>query len=80
MSGLCIMIGGVVLFGCADATVFTLYRNSLMTENARLHVATFDAADGAKYNNENCLSARDLFQQQQAVKTTFWCENGRFRP
>ena len=80
MSGLCIMIGGVVLFGCGDATAYTLYRSSLVIENARLHVATFDAADGARYNNENCLSARDLYQRQEGVKTTFWCEKGRFRP
>jgi hypothetical protein len=80
MLGICIMIGGVVLLGCGESTVYTLYRNSLVMENARLHVGTFDAADGAAYNNENCLSARDLYQKQQAVKTTFWCEKGRFRP
>jgi hypothetical protein len=80
MSGICIMIGGIVLLGCGDATAYTLYRSSLVMENARLHVATFDAADGAAYNNENCLSTRDLFQQQSGVKTTFWCEKGRFRP
>ena len=80
MLGICIMIGGVVLLGCGDGTAYTLYRTSVVMENARLHVATFDAADGAPYNNENCLSARDLFQQEPAVKTTFWCEKGKFRP
>lgn len=55
MSGLCIMIAGAVLLGCSDGAVYTLYRNSLVMENARLHVATFDSTDGEKYNSENCL-------------------------
>jgi hypothetical protein len=68
MLGLCIMIAGVALLGCSDATVYTLYRNSVVIENARLHVATFDTADGERYNSE----------QQPGVKTQFWCEKGRF--
>jgi hypothetical protein len=80
MTALCIMIGGVVLLGCGDGAVYTLYRTSVVMENARLHIATFNAADGAAYNNENCLSARDLFQQQSGVKTNFWCEKGRYHP
>ena len=79
MSGLCIMIAGIALLGCGDAITYTLYRNSVPIPDARLHVATFDSADGAEYNNENCLLARDLFQQQPGVKTRFWCENGKFR-
>ena len=79
MLGLCIMIAGVALLGCSDATVYTLYRNSVVIENARLHVATFDTADGEPYNSENCQAARDLFQQQPGVKTRFWCEKEDFR-
>ena len=56
----------------SHATVYTLYRNSVFIENARLHVATFDTADGEPYNSENCQAARDLFQQQPGVKTRFW--------
>ena len=41
------------MLGCSDASFYTLYRKSLVTENARLHVSTFDSADGAQYNNEN---------------------------
>jgi hypothetical protein len=83
MSGLCLMIGGVVLLGCnnaSDAIVYTLYRNSVVMENARFHVATFDSTESERYNNDNCLTARDLFQQQPGVRTSFWCEKGRFRP
>ena len=80
MSGICIIIGGLVLLGCGDATAYTLYRNAMLSENARVHIATFDSEHGAAYNNENCLSARDFFQQQSGVKTNFWCEKGRYRP
>lgn len=58
---------------------FTLYRNSVLDAKMRLHVASFDAADGAAYNRENCDQARELFQAQAGVKTKFWCEPGRFQ-
>ena len=45
----------------------------------RLHVATFDAADGEAYNRGNCDQAKELFQAQPGVKTKFWCEKGRYR-
>jgi hypothetical protein len=79
MFGLCIVIAGIVLLGCSDAAVYTLYRNSVAMEGARLHVATFDATDGEEYNSENCQAARDLFQRQPGVRTRFWCEKGKFR-
>jgi hypothetical protein len=58
---------------------YTLYRNSVLDAKMRLHVATFDAADGGAYNRENCDQALDLFQAQAGVKTKFWCEPGRFQ-
>ena len=45
----------------------------------RLHVATFDALDGAAYNRQNCAQAQQLFAAQQGVNVAFWCEPGRFR-
>jgi hypothetical protein len=80
MLGLCIMVAGVALLGCSDATVYTLYRNSVVIENARLHVATFDTADGEPYNSENCQAARDLFQQQPGVKTRFLVRERKIPP
>ncbi|MBT9513271.1 MAG: hypothetical protein IV104_13070 [Acidovorax sp.] len=65
--------------GGAVASTFTLYRNSPLDPSMRLHVATFDAADGEQYNRENCNLAADLFSRQGGVKTRFWCEAGRFR-
>jgi hypothetical protein len=61
MSGLCLMIAGTVLLGCGDARTYTLYRNSVVLENARIHVATFDAAADERYNSGNCQTASDLF-------------------
>lgn len=62
-----------------DAGTFTLYRNSMTDMAMRLHVATFDAAEGEAYNRENCAQAMRLFEGQLGVKTRFWCERGRFR-
>ena len=63
---------------CSDG-VHTLYRNSVLDQNMRVHVATFDANDGDKYNRENCEQAQQLFQAQSGVKTKFWCEKGTFK-
>lgn len=65
--------------GGAAASTFTLYRNSPLGPSMRLHVATFDAADGEQYNRENCNLAADLFSKQGGLKARFWCEAGRFR-
>jgi len=61
-----------------DSSTFTLYRNSVLDAKMRLHVASFDTADGAAYNQENCALAQQLFRAQPGVKTQFWCEPGRF--
>lgn len=63
----------------SEASVYTLYRNSLTNVNMRLHVATFDSSEGDSYNRENCELAASLFQSQAGVKTKFWCEKGRFK-
>jgi hypothetical protein len=65
--------------GSSDGSTFVLYRNSVTDENMRLHVATFDAADGEAYNRGNCEQAMNLFQAQPGVQTKFWCEKGHFR-
>jgi hypothetical protein len=80
MSGLCIMIAGIALLGCGDAVTYTLYRDSVVIPDARLHVATFDSADGAQYNSENCLVARDLFQQQPDSQDEVLVREGKISP
>ncbi|TBA61132.1 hypothetical protein ELH52_18480 [Rhizobium ruizarguesonis] len=62
-----------------DSSEYTLYRNSVLDENMRLHVASFDSSDGEAYNSENCQIAAGLFAAQPGVKVRYWCEKGRFR-
>ncbi len=62
-----------------DVAIYTLYRNSVTDAALRLHVATFDALDGAAYNRQNCAQAQQLFAAQQGVRVAFWCESGKFR-
>lgn len=66
-------------WGQNDGGIFTLYRNSVLDGSMRVHIATFDAREGRHYNAANCAIAADLFQEQDSVKTRFWCEPGRFR-
>jgi hypothetical protein len=70
------------LFACSELpedAAYTLYRNSVFDANERIHVATFNAADGDSYNNENCKLAATLFESQPSVVTKFWCEKGHYR-
>ena len=70
-----------VIFGTASAAndgFSTLYRNSVLDENKRYHIATFNTNQGDAYNWENCQLSAKLFQAQQGVTTRFWCEKGVF--
>lgn len=58
---------------------YTLYRDSLTDRSMRIHIASFDAAEGKAYNRENCELAQQLFRAQSSVKTKFWCEPGAYR-
>lgn len=61
-------------------SVYTLYRSSAVDggKTWRLHVATFDAVDGAEYNRGNCEIAKSFFQAQPGVTVEYWCERGYF--
>jgi hypothetical protein len=72
----------LLIFGttaAANETAATLIRNSVLNENMRLHIATFDTNAGEAYNWENCQLAAKLFQAQPNVTTRFWCEKGKFK-
>ena len=71
-----IMLGGCISL-LPGSEVYSLYRNSILDESAKYHIATFDASDGADYNKENCETAAKLFQFQPGVRTRFWCAQGR---
>ncbi len=62
-----------------SAHVVTLYRSSAIDSTMRLHIATFDADEGAAYNSENCQIAAQLFQGQPGVTVRYWCESGPYR-
>lgn len=75
-----ILLPSLFLFGCTERdNVYTLYRNSVFDENARVHVSTFDADESAEYNQINCKTAQELFGSQKGIKTRFFCEKGSFK-
>jgi hypothetical protein len=74
-----VLLAALILSGCGDNSAYTLYRNSPAFPDMRIHVATFDAADGDSYNGENCRIASELFSKQPGVTTRYWCEKGRYR-
>jgi len=73
----------LALAACDDSPpkgiIYTLYRNSPDSADARIHVASFDAAEDKDYNRVNCQMARDLFARQPGVTIRYWCERGRFQ-
>jgi hypothetical protein len=65
---------------CAsEEGIYTIYRNSAIDPDMRIHVASFDTEDGAAYNQENCQIAASLFRSQPGVTVSYWCEPGRYR-
>ncbi len=68
------------------ANIYTLYRSAAYlpggpsdTDRWRIHVATFDAAEEAAYNQENCQIASRLFAEQSGVVVRYWCEQGTYK-
>ena len=74
-----LLLAAILLGSCNDAQTYTLYSNSLIIPEMRVHVATFDAADGDDYNRGNCNIASELFKNQPGVTVKYWCEKGRYR-
>lgn len=78
----CAVIGtALFLSACSESSsgeTYTLYRGSIVG-NMRVHMATFDAAEGNGYNQTNCQIAADLFARQPGVSVRYWCEKGKYR-
>jgi hypothetical protein len=74
-----IFIAILFISGCSDNSTYTLYRNSVINEAMRIHVASFDTKDGNDYNSGNCQIAQELFQNQDGVTVKYWCEKGNFK-
>lgn len=60
--------------GPTSGRIYSLYRNSVVSDSMRIYVATFDADVSEAYNRENCQIARKLFESQPNSRTTWWCE------
>jgi len=73
------LVGACSFSSPGDDQAFTLYRGSPVDTNMRIHVGTFDAADRAAYNRENCELAGQLFKAQPGVTVRYFCEKGRYR-
>ena len=77
-----VFIAAAGLASCSQPSaddVFTLYRDSALDANMRIHIASFDTVDGKEYNQENCRIAANLFKAQPGVTVRYWCEVGRYR-
>jgi len=70
-----------ILAGCTSeaAGVYTLYRSSPADAGMRIHVATFNAAEGDSYNRDNCEIAAGLFGERPGIVVRYWCEPGIFQ-
>jgi hypothetical protein len=83
-TGCLLAVAIFVLAACDDSSpkgmVYTLYRNAPGSADARIHVASFDAAQDKDYNRTNCEVARQLFASQSGVTVRYWCERDRFQP
>jgi hypothetical protein len=90
MRALILMLSLVMLAGCNNASpTYTLYRNSPLNSELRVHWATFDANDSGAgagtYNQENCnyaagLLNKNVLELNDGVATLkFWCELGKYK-
>ena len=59
-----------------ERAVWTLYRENTVDHKTAVHIATFDAAQGERYNREHCLIVRDLLQGPPGGRIRYWCEPG----
>ena len=72
----------VPLIQSKNDTTYTLYRNSILDANMRIHVATFDSEEGGKlnpdYNNASCRETAELYNKYDTAGKLWWCEVGKF--
>ena len=58
-------------------SVWTLYSNSTIDKDARIHIATFDNYDEYEgFNEGNCKISVQLRSPKSII---YWCEEGYFR-
>ena len=62
-----LLLATLCLAGCYDAT-YTFYRNSVLDENARYHVATFDAAEAKNTTKKIAQLLKSYFKSSQEFR------------
>ena len=64
-----------------EKSVYTLYQGipTLDGGTMRIHVASFDAADGAEWNRKNCETVASLYKPVEVARVSHWCEPGWFK-
>lgn len=61
-------------------SVYTLYRESVVP-GGRVHIATFDTAEGESFNRNTCEEVRDVILAAPDLPPyRYWCEQGYVRP
>lgn len=58
---------------------YTLIRNSVLSPQARIHFATFDADERVDFNKTNCEQTAQLILSLPNIKAKYWCEKGFFK-
>ena len=70
----------LLLTSCSKSDSYSLYRNSVVEDGMRIHVASFDVNESQKdYNQINCNIAAELFMKQEGVQVRYWCEKGKYK-
>ena len=65
-----------------EENVFTLIRNNHVNPLIRVHIATFDTANGSVFNARHCQKAQEYFQKaakELGSVEKLWCEKGYFK-
>ena len=86
-----LLLACFAVVGCdgasTDVQIATLYRNSILDPQMRIHVGTFDANEKRNtYNIQNCEMTSRLLNANVQVRSTksteqevgFWCEPGDY--
>lgn len=63
---------------------YTLYRDSAIIENSRIHFATFNSNESESFNKRNCEDTAVLINNLPDLGISnlgakYWCEKGYFR-
>lgn len=75
------LLAAAMSLTCSSSSqTYTLYRNSVVNDSLRVHVATFDAGESEIYNRDICNEVSALMHAKSGpVKLRYWCEKGRYR-